>query len=52
MLTKSLFSRQVSQLVQNQSRRNFRAAVILAGNGVYDGTEVTEAASLLIALSK
>lgn len=32
--------------------RTFRAAVLLHGCGVYDGTEVTEAASLLIALSK
>ncbi|TNV75987.1 hypothetical protein FGO68_gene2334 [Halteria grandinella] len=32
--------------------RNFRAAVILAGNGVYDGSEITEAVSMLIALSK
>ena len=32
--------------------RNYRAAVILAGNGVYDGSEVTETASLLISLSK
>ena len=32
--------------------RNFRAAVLLHGCGVYDGTEVTEAASLLVALNK
>ena len=29
-----------------------KVAVILSGNGVYDGTETTEACSLLIALSK
>lgn len=34
------------------ARRNFKAAVILAGCGVYDGSEITEAVSLFIALSK
>ena len=29
-----------------------RAAVVLAGCGVYDGSEITEAVSLLIHLSK
>ena len=33
-------------------QRNFRAAVILSGCGVYDGSEITESVSLLIALSK
>ena len=32
--------------------RNLKAAVLLHGCGVYDGTEVTEATSLLVALSK
>mmetsp|Transcript_7017 Transcript_7017/g.11786 ORF Transcript_7017/g.11786 Transcript_7017/m.11786 type:complete len:150 (+) Transcript_7017:35-484(+) len=31
---------------------NFRAALILSGNGVYDGTETTEAVSTIVALSK
>lgn len=45
-------------LVQNPIRLasggsgNLRAAVLLAGSGVYDGTEITEATSLLIALSR
>lgn len=30
----------------------FRAAVLLAGSGVQDGSEITEATSLLIAISK
>ena len=30
----------------------FKAAVVLSGNGVYDGSEVTETAALMIALSK
>ena len=34
------------------AQRNFRAAVILSGCGVYDGSEITEAVSLLISLSK
>lgn len=29
-----------------------KAAVVLSGCGVYDGSEVTEAVSLLVALSK
>ena len=32
--------------------RDFRAAVIFHGNGVYDGTETTEAVSLLVGLSR
>jgi enhancing lycopene biosynthesis protein 2 len=32
--------------------RDFRAAVVFHGNGVYDGTETTEAVSLLVGLSK
>ena len=35
-----------------QPQRDFRAAVLLCGNGVYDGTETTEAVSLLVALGK
>lgn len=42
---RSLFAAQMAQ-------RNFRAALVFAGNGVYDGTETTEAVSLLIGLSK
>ena len=38
-------------LISHQ-QRNFRAAVVLAGCGVYDGSEITEAVSLLMALSK
>ncbi len=34
------------------SLRNFRAAVVLSGCGVYDGSEITEAVSMLISLSK
>ena len=33
-------------------QRHFRAAVILSGCGVYDGSEITESVSILIALSK
>ena len=34
------------------SQRDFRAAVVFHGSGVYDGTETTEAVSLLIGLSR
>ena len=30
----------------------FRAAVVLAGCGVYDGSEITETTAMLVALSK
>jgi enhancing lycopene biosynthesis protein 2 len=39
-------------LVRMSSRRNFKAAVVLSGCGVYDGSEITEAVSMLISLSK
>ena len=32
--------------------RNFRAAVVFHGNGVYDGTETTEAVAILVGLSR
>ena len=32
--------------------RDFRAAVIFHGNGVYDGTECTEAVAMLVGLSR
>lgn len=38
-------------ILKMASIRNFRAAVVLAGCGVYDGSEITEAVSMLIALS-
>jgi len=50
-----LMGRNVSLARKVQSlatRRNFRAAVLLHGCGVYDGTEVTEGNALLVALSK
>uniref|UniRef100_A0A7S2V8H1 DJ-1/PfpI domain-containing protein n=1 Tax=Fibrocapsa japonica TaxID=94617 RepID=A0A7S2V8H1_9STRA len=34
------------------SIRSFRAAIVLSGCGVYDGSEITESVSLMIALSK
>lgn len=37
---------------QTIPKRDFKAAVLLAGSGVYDGSECTEATSLLIALGK
>ena len=45
--TKSLFS--ASRM---SAARDFRAAVVFHGNGVYDGTETTEAVSLLVGLSR
>ena len=39
-------------LLACQARRDFRAAVLFHGNGVYDGTEVTEGVSLLVGLSR
>jgi enhancing lycopene biosynthesis protein 2 len=39
-------------MLAQTNQRNFRAAVILAGSGVYDGSEITETSSILIALSK
>ena len=35
-----------------QPTRDFRAAVVFHGNGVYDGTETTEAVALLVGLSR
>ncbi len=32
--------------------RDFRAAIVFHGNGVYDGTETTEGVSLLVGLSR
>ena len=34
------------------SKRDFRAAVVLSGCGVQDGSEITETVALQIALSK
>ena len=34
------------------TKRNFRAAVIFHGNGVYDGTETTEGVAMLCELSR
>lgn len=34
------------------SAAGFKAAVLLHGCGVYDGTEATEGTSILVALSK
>ena len=48
MLSKSRLSRSLL----NFQIRNFRAAVFLQGTGHFDGTECTEAISLLVALSK
>ena len=50
MLAKKSFLQSASLI--SQSSRNFRAAVILAGCGVYDGSEITESVSLLLSLSK
>ena len=54
MLVKNILrkNQSFSTLISRSFSTNLRAAVLLAGNGVYDGTEVTEAASLLIALSR
>ncbi|CDW72732.1 UNKNOWN [Stylonychia lemnae] len=46
-----IFQRQ-STLINQYQKRNFRAAVLLAGCGNKDGTDPTEAASLMISLSK
>jgi enhancing lycopene biosynthesis protein 2 len=40
-----------SSLLLN-SIRHFRAAILLSGSGVYDGSEITESVSLSISLSK
>ena len=36
----------------SMAQRDFRAAVIFHGSGVYDGTETTEAVALLVGLSR
>ena len=42
-----------SFMMAGQAQRGFyKAAVILAGNGVYDGSECTEAVALLVGLSR
>ena len=53
MYLKKSLAKQYATLFKNQlPKRDFRAAVVLAGCGVNDGSEITEAVSLLIALSK
>ena len=49
--TRSLFG---SRLIArgSVSSRDFRAAVVFHGNGVYDGTECTEAVAMLVGLSR
>ena len=37
---------------RNVACRDFRAAVVFHGNGVYDGTECTEAVTMLVGLSR
>ena len=44
--------RRLARSLYSISARDFRAAVVLAGSGVYDGSEITETTSLLISLSK
>ena len=39
-------------LFSQLSHRNFRAAVVFHGNGVYDGTETTEGVAMLVGLSR
>ena len=51
MLLRNHISKRFSVL-KNLPHRDFRAAVVLSGCGVADGSEITEAVSLLIALSK
>ena len=50
VIRKSLPAR-VKTMLANPCR-DFRAAVVFHGNGVYDGTETTEAVSLLVGLSR
>ena len=45
----SLFRR---SLMTSAAKRDFRAAVVLSGAGVYDGSEITESVAMLIELSK
>lgn len=44
--------RTVKGLFGGVGKRDFRAAVVFHGNGVYDGTETTEAVALLVGLSR
>ena len=44
--------RRTPQTMMTACQRDFRAAVVFHGSGVYDGTETTEAVSLLIGLSR
>ena len=52
LLRNNSFSASHKQLLTRQPCRDFRAAVLFHGNGVYDGTETTEAVSLLVGLSR
>jgi hypothetical protein len=52
MLTKQTFRKGYSIFQSHYSLRKFRAAVVLSGCGVNDGSEITEAVSMLIAISK
>jgi len=48
IVSKSLRTAQL----MNYTYRNFRAAVVLHGCGVYDGSEITESVSMLVSLSR
>lgn len=51
-IRKSLATRASNSMLLTNQCRFFRAAVVFHGNGVYDGTETTEAVSLLVGLSR
>lgn len=50
MLSKRFIN--AAQMISAPARGHYKAAVLLAGNGVYDGTETTEAVALLVGLSR
>jgi len=51
ILRHSLTNRAKTMLLRSPNR-NFRAAVLFHGSGVYDGTETTEAVAILVGLSR
>ena len=49
--TRSAFNPMMAGKMMTSSR-DFRAAVVFHGSGVYDGTETTEGVALLVGLSR
>jgi hypothetical protein len=54
MISQSILKNLEGKIISTKaiSITNFKAAILLHGSGVQDGTEITEATSMMISLSK